>query len=225
MKVGILGSGIVGQNIGAVLAKQGHEVVLGTRTPEKLDERRGIAGQSLVEWMNQAGGGGRVGTFEQAAKHGEVVINAANGEAAIEVLRTAGQQNLDGKILIDITNPLDFSKGMPPTLFVCNDDSLAERIQRELPGTKVVKTLSTVNTFIMTDPAQLGGGDHSIFVSGNDVDAKRQVTGWLQEWFGWRDVIDLGDITTARGVEMLLPLWVRLWTALGTPAFNLKVVR
>lgn len=224
MKIGILGSGMVGQNLGAVLALKGHDVVLGTRRPEALDEERPRAG-SLREWLERAGEGARVGTFAEAASHGEVVLNATNGSAALDALRSAGAANLEDKILLDISNPLDFSRGMPPTLFICNDDSLGERIQAELPATKVVKTLNTTNTYIMSDPGQLGGGDHTIFVSGNDADAKTQVAAWLREWFGWMDIIDLGDITTARGTEMLLPLWVRLMVALGTPQFNFKVVR
>jgi predicted dinucleotide-binding enzyme len=114
---------------------------------------------------------------------------------------------------------------MPPSLTVCNTDSLGEQIQRAFPAARVVKALNTVNAQVMVDPAGVGGGDHDLFVCGDDAEAKRQVTDWLGEWFGWRNVVDLGDISTARGTEMLLPLWVRLWAALGTPRFNLKVVR
>ena len=225
MKIGVIGSGMVGQNLGAVLARGGHDVVLGTRTPEALDEQRGHGAASLGEWLAQAGEHARVGTFAQAAAHGEVVLNATNGSGALEALELAGDANLDGKILLDISNPLDFSRGAPPTLFVCNDDSLGERIQRAHPAVKVVKTLNTTTTYIMGNPGQLAGGDHTIFLSGNDAEAKRQAAGYLRDWFGWRDVIDLGDITTARGTEMLLPLWVRLYAALGTAMFNFKVVR
>ena len=225
MRIGILGSGMVGQNLGAVLAAHGHDVVLGTRTPEALDEKRGYGAQSLGEWLQQVAKRGRVGSFRDAAMHGEVVLNATNGIGALEALRLAGAENLRGKILMDISNPLDFSKGMPPTLFICNDDSLGERIQAEFPDARVVKTLNTTTTYVMGDPRQLAGGDHTIFVSGNDAAAKQQVAGYLADWFGWQDIMDLGDITTARGTEMLLPIWVRLWSALGTPMFNFKVVR
>ena len=224
MKVGIIGSGIVGQTIGAKLAERGVDVVLGTRTPKQLNEKRGM-GAPLSEWIAKAGKNGRLGTFAEAAAHGEVVINATSGMASLEALALAGAENLDGKILIDIANPLDFSKGMPPSLSVCNTDSLGEQIQKAFPRAKVVKTLNTTNAYVMVDPNQVAGGDHDIFVSGNDAEAKKRVTALLKEWFGWKSVIDLGDITTARGTEMLLPIWVRLWGALGTPMFNFRIAR
>jgi predicted dinucleotide-binding enzyme len=224
MRVAILGSGMVGQTIGAKLAERGEDVVLGTRTPENVSEKRGM-GESLSAWLGKVGGAGRLGTFAEAARHGEIVINATSGAGSLEALRLAGANHLDGKILIDIANPLDFSKGMPPSLSVCNTDSLGEQIQRAFPNVKVVKTLNTTNAFVMVDPAQVAGGDHDIFVSGNDADAKQRVAGLLKQWFGWKSVIDLGDITTARGTEMLLPIWVRLWSALGTPMFNFKIAR
>ena len=140
-------------------------------------------------------------------------------------LQMAGHSHLKGKILIDVANPLDFSEGAPPTLLICNTDSLAEQIQRALPETKVVKTLNTLNANLMVDPNKLGKGDHHIFVSGNDQDAKNAVIAYLKEWFGWKHVIDLGDITTARGTEMLLAIWVRLMGKLGTPMFNFKIVQ
>jgi predicted dinucleotide-binding enzyme len=225
MRIGILGSGMVGQNLGSALAHGGHDVVLGTRSPDEMDRDRGQFARPLREWLAAAGERARVGTFAEAAAAGEVVINATSGVGSLDALQQAGPENLRGKILMDLANPLDFSRGMPPTLTICNDDSLGERIQAALPETKVVKALNTLNTMLMHDPKQLGGGDHTIFVSGNDAEAKRQVTRWLQEWFGWKDVIDLGDITTSRGTEMLLPLWVRLLGALGTPMCNFKVVR
>ena len=224
MKVGILGSGIVGQTIGAKLAERGVDVVMGTRTPKQLDEKRGMGG-SLAEWVTKVGDRGRLASFSEAAAHGEVVINATSGTGSLAALELAGAQNLDGKILIDIANPLDFSKGMPPSLTVCNTDSLGEQIQKAFPGVKVVKTLNTTNAFVMVDPGLVAGGDHDLFVSGNDADAKARVVALLEEWFGWKSVIDLGDITTARGTEMLLPIWVRLWGALGTPMFNFKIAR
>jgi 8-hydroxy-5-deazaflavin:NADPH oxidoreductase len=153
------------------------------------------------------------------------VFNCTAGVASLEALRMAGAEALAGKILVDIANPLDFSGGMPPKLSVCNDDSLGEQIQAAFPATKVVKTLNTVNAHLMVEPASLPG-DHVMFVSGNDVEAKRMVEQTiLREWFGWRSVIDLGDITTARGTEMYLPLWVRLWGALGTANYNIALVR
>ena len=135
-----------------------------------------------------------------------------------------GFAKADRKILIDVANPLDFSKGMPPTLSVCNTDSLGEQIQRAFPGAKVVKTLNTVNSNVMVDPSLVDGGDHHVFVSGNDEGAKAEVTRILKEWFGWKNVLDLGDITSARGAEMLLSLWLRLSMTLQTPMATIKVV-
>jgi len=224
MNVGILGSGMVGQTIGAKLAERGVDVLLGTRTPKQLDEKRGM-GAPLSEWVARVGKKGRLGTFAEAAAHGELVINATSGTGSLKALTLAGAKNLDGKILIDIANPLDFSKGMPPSLSICNTDSLGEQIQKAFPHAKVVKTLNTTNAYVMVDPNQVAGGDHDIFVSGNNAEAKQRVTSLLKEWFGWKSVIDLGDITTARGAEMLLPIWIRLWGALGTPNFNFKIAR
>jgi len=224
MKIGIVGSGVVGQTIGAKLVERGEDVVLGTRSPGNLNDKRGF-GQSLDEWLKAGGSKARVGTFADAAAHGEVVINATSGTGSLEALRLAGEQNLSGKILIDVSNPLDFSKGMPPTLTVCNTDSLGEQIQRAFPEAKVVKTLNTTNAHVMVDPASVAGGDHDLFVSGNDTGAKARVKELLRQWFGWRNVIDLGDITTARGAEMLLPIWLHLWGAVGSPMFNFKIAR
>jgi predicted dinucleotide-binding enzyme len=205
---------MVGQAIAAKLVTLGHEVMVGTRSPEKLQE-----------WLEGAGRGARTGSFAQTAAHGEIVFNATSGAGSLAALQLAGAENLNGKVLIDVANPLDFSNGMPPSLFIANTDSLGEQIQRAFPDVKVVKTLNTMNAYLMVDPRQLADGDHHSFVSGNDAEAKAQVTELLTNWFGWRNVIDLGDITTARGTEMLLPIWVRLWGALGDPMFNFKIVR
>jgi predicted dinucleotide-binding enzyme len=153
-----------------------------------------------------------------------MIVNATAGAVSLEALEQAGEDNLSGKVLIDISNPLDFSKGMPPTLSVVNTDSLGEQIQRRFPEAKVVKTLHTMNAYLMVDPAQLAGGDHTVFVSGDDPEAKAAVTDLLRS-FGWTDIIDLGDITTARGTEMVLPVWLRLFGALQKPVFNFKIVR
>jgi hypothetical protein len=165
----------------------------------------------------------KLGTFAEAAAHGEVAVNAIYGAAAVKTLQVV-EGALAGKVLIDITNPLDFSKGMPPSLFVSNMDSLGEQIQRALPRTQVVKTLNTATALIQVDPRRLAGGDHHAFISGNDGPAKARVAALLKEWYGWEKAIDLGDITTSRGAEMILPLWVRLWGVLQTPFFNFKIV-
>lgn len=225
MRIGILGSGVVGQTLGAKLGADGHAVVLGTRSPGELAQKRGHGQTSLADWLKRAGTNARVGTFADAARHGEAVINATGGMVSLEALRLAGEDELAGKVLIDASNPLDFSKGMPPTLSVCNTDSLGERIQRAFPRTRVVKALNTITAGLMVDPAAVGGGEHHLFLCGDDAGAKTQVAGWLREWFGWRHVIDLGPIQAARGTEMYLPLWLRMWGALGTPLFNVRIVR
>src|SRR5690242_20379536 len=209
MKIGIIGSGVVGQTLGGKLAERGEDVVLGTRSPGNLSEKRGF-GTPLEDWLKSTGSRARVATFADAAGHGEIVINATSGTGSLEALRLAGERNLSDKILIDVSNPLDFSKGFPPLLTVYNTDSVAEQIQRAFPSAKVVKTLNTVTAALMVDPAKVAGGDHDVFVSGNDAAAKARVSELLRSWFGWRNVIDLGDITTARGAEMVLPLWLRL---------------
>jgi hypothetical protein len=214
MKVGILGSGMVGQAIGSKVAELGHEVMLGTRDLTKLQD-----------WLGHVGGNARVSSFAETAAHGELLFNATSGGGSLQALSLAGEANLNGKILVDISNPLDFSHGMPPSLFVSNTDSLGEQIQRAYPNVKVVKTLNTVTASLMVNPRQLADGEHHIFVSGNDAEAKAQVVTLLSTWFGWKYIIDLGDITTARGTEMYLPIWLRLWGALGTGKFNIQVVK
>jgi predicted dinucleotide-binding enzyme len=161
-------------------------------------------------------------SFAGAAAAGGIVLNALNGRASIPV---AGRlpEELKGKILVDISNPLDFSNGMPPTLTVCNTDSLGEQIQRILPGTKVVKIFNTVTASIQVDPSTLAGGDHNLFICGNDPDAKAKVSE-LAKSYGWKWIIDLGGIISSRGAEMMLPIWIKLWGVLETPNFNFKIV-
>lgn len=226
MNIGVLGTGIVAKTIAGKLDSLGHAVKLGTREVKATlarNEPDMAGGPPLRTWL-ESHPRVTLGTHADAAAHGELVINALSGQGALAGLRSAASA-LAGKILIDISNPLDFSKGMPPSLTVANTDSLGEQVQRELPATKVVKTLNTVNAFLMVDPRQLAAGDHSMVICGNDAAAKTEVTRILKEWFGWQDVIDLGDITNARGSEMFGTLWVRLFGALGTPTFGVKVVR
>ena len=227
MQIGIFGTGIVGQTLAAALAGKGHEVMIGTRDPVATMSRE-TSNQfdptPFRDWI-AANPTVRVGTFAHAAQFGEALISATSGSAAIPALEAAGEEALGDKVLLDVANPLDFSHGFPPTLTVCNTDSLGEQIQRAFPRLRVVKTLNTTNTRVMVDPAALAGGDHTIFVCGNDAEARASASRWLQEWFGWKDVIDLGDITAARGTEMLLPVWLRLMGVLGGPMFNFKIVR
>jgi predicted dinucleotide-binding enzyme len=224
MKIGIFGTGIVGQTLAGALAANGHDVMIGTRDPSATLERSSPRGPAFRDWhvSHQMV---KLGTFADAARFGEAIINATSGGGAMPALEGAGAEALGDKILLDVSNPLDFSKGFPPTLTVCNTDSLAEQLQRAFPRVRLVKTLNTTTAALMVNPGAVGGGDHTMFVAGNDADAKAQVTRWLGEWFGWRDVIDVGDVTNARGTEMLLPIWTRLYGALGSPMFNFKIVR
>jgi predicted dinucleotide-binding enzyme len=226
MRIGVLGTGGVGQMLAAKMASLGHEVMLGTRDVQAALSRTeaGWGAKVLSEWTAEHPDV-KLATFAEAAAHAEIVFNATAGMASLDALEAAGAENLDGKVLVDVANPLDFSTGMPPTLSVCNTDSLAEQIQRAFPGTKVVKSLNTVNMGVMVDPAMVAGGDHHTFVSGNDEGAKAEVTRILKEWFGWTNVLDLGDITSARGVEMLLSLWLRLSMTLQTWSVTIKVVQ
>jgi predicted dinucleotide-binding enzyme len=226
VKVAVLGSGVVGQTLAAKLAALGHDTMLGTRDVAALLARTepGPMQQEPFAAWHERHPEVALGSFAEAAGHGELVVNATAGGGSLDALRQAGAANLDGKVLVDVANPLDFSSGMPPTLSVANTDSLSEQIQRAFPEAKVVKTLNTMTAALMVDPGQLAGGDHHVFVSGDDPEAKAQVAALLTDGFGWRQVIDLGDITTARGVEMYLPLWLRLFGAVGTPLLNLKVV-
>jgi predicted dinucleotide-binding enzyme len=227
MAIGILGTGAVGQTLSARLVEQGLSVTIGTRDVSQTLKRE-VEGPSgprpFRDWMGE-NPLVKLETFAEAAAHGEVVINATAGQGSLDALRRAGPENLKGKILIDVANALDFSHGMPPTLFVSSTDSLAEQIQRAFPDVKVVKALNTMNNAVMVHPERVGGGDHHVFVSGNDAGARGQVAEYLKRWFGWRHVMDLGDLSSARGTEMVLILWVRLLQTLNTSSFNFKIVR
>jgi predicted dinucleotide-binding enzyme len=214
VRIAILGTGTVGGRLGTKLVSLGHEVKMGSRTAQN---------PKAAEWAKVNGPKASAGTFADAAKFGEVVFNCTAGSVSLEALKLAGASNLGEKVLIDVANPLDFSRGMPPTLTVCNTDSLGEQIQRAFPGAKVVKALNTVGNEVMVNPG-LVKGEHDTFVCGNDLQAKAKVVEILRS-FGWKSPIDLGDITGARGLEMLLPVWVRLLGTLQTRNFNFKVVR
>jgi len=215
MRIGILGTGVVGKTLGAKLTKLGHDVRMGSRSS---------GGEKARAWIKEAGGKSSEGTFADASAHAEIVFNCTSGMASLEALRAAGAKNLEGKTLIDVANPLDFSKGMPPTLSVCNTDSLGEQIQRAFPTAHVVKSLNTVSANVMVNPSIIPGV-HDMFVSGNDAKAKAQVIDLLKTGFGWKEVIDLGDITGARAQEMHLALWLRLFTKFQTPNVNIRVAR
>jgi 8-hydroxy-5-deazaflavin:NADPH oxidoreductase len=226
MKIAVLGTGMVGRTIAGALAGLGHDVVIGTRDPQATLARTepDMMGTGPFAQWHAANTGVGVAAFADAAAGAELIVNATNGGGSLAALSAAGTENLAGKVIMDISNPLDFSQGMPPSLNPVNTDSLGEQIQRKFPDAKVVKTLNTMNASLMVDPGRAAGGDHSVFVSGNDADAKHEVVTLLKS-LGHQDVIDLGDITTARGTEMLLPVWIRLWGALGTANFNFKIAR
>lgn len=213
MKIGVLGTGATGQTIGSKLVAFGHDVMLGSR-----DE----ANPSAVAWAKDQGHNALYGTFMNAAEFGEIIFNCTLGSASMTALQQAGEKNLKGKILIDTSNPLDRTTDTW-TLTVCNTDSLGEQIQRAFPDAKVIKTLNTVNANVMVDPNKLIEKT-VVFVSGNDIEAKATVVMILRDWFGWRDIIDLGNITTSRSVEMYVPLWHNLRTAISSQRFNIKVV-
>ncbi|MEU3775416.1 NAD(P)-binding domain-containing protein [Streptomyces sp. NPDC032472] len=217
MRYAVLGTGMVGRTVADRLSSLGHEVVVGTRDPEATAARTDYA-----EWQAAHPGIGLAG-FAEAARHGETLVNATAGRVSIEALTEADAAHLDGKVLIDIANPLDFSRGFPPALDPVNDDSLGELIQRTFPGLRVVKTLNTMQCKVMVDPARVAG-EHSVFLSGEDAAAKKSVRELLYS-FGWPEasVLDLGGIETARGTEMLLPVWLRLMGSLGHTDFNFHI--
>ena len=216
MKVGVLGTGMVGKAHATRLVGLGHEVMMGSRTADN---------EEATSWASAAGERASHGTFADAAAFGALLINATQGVASEDALRAAGAENMRGKVLIDIANPLDFSGGMPPTLAVCNNDSLGERLQSAFPEVRVVKALNTMNCEIQVEPQKVPGA-HVVFLCGNDPGAKADAIGLLRG-YGWADeaILDLGDITAARGMEMILPLWLRLWGVLGDGSFNFGIVR
>jgi 8-hydroxy-5-deazaflavin:NADPH oxidoreductase len=227
MRIGVLGTGVVARAHAARIVEQGHKAMMGTRDPENTlarSEPDSRGNEPFSAWQ-RANPDVRLGSFVEAASFGEMVINATLGSASLEALALAGAANLAGKILMDISNPLDFSRGMPPGLFVSNTDSLGEQIQRSFPEARVVKTLNTVSAPLQVNPVLLATGRHHAFLSGNDPVAKVEVARFLQDVYGWQQLIDLGDITTARGPEMMMPIWLRLrLNVLKTPFFNFTVV-
>lgn len=213
MKIGVLGTGVTGITIASKLVDLGHDVMMGSR-----DE----ANPKAVAWAKDEGHNALYGSFMNAAEFGEIVFNCTLGSASLDALRMAGERNLSDKVLIDTANPIDYSTDLW-TLTVSNTDSLGEQIQREFPKARVVKTLNTVNANVIVDPNKLIEKT-DVFVSGNDIEAKATVVRILKEWFGWREVIDLGDITTSRSVEMYMMLWRSLRKAISSQRFNIKVV-
>ena len=228
-KIAIIGTGIVGQTFASRLVSLGYDVMIGTRNvAEKLagTAKDGYGNPPFGEW-HKSNQSVKLGTFEEAASFGEMILNVSQGGNSINALKLANAKNLNGKVLIDIANPLDFSNGMPPSLIpsLSNTNSLGEQIQKTFPEAKVVKALNTMWCGLMVNPNLIAGGDHSTFMSGNDVDAKASVKSLLNQ-FGWKNenIFDLGDISAARGTEAVLPIWLRIWGATQNGAFNFKVV-
>jgi 8-hydroxy-5-deazaflavin:NADPH oxidoreductase len=227
MKVAILGTSNVGQTFATKFIELGHEVMLGTRNVENTLARKATDNYGSLpfgEWHTQ-NPTGQLGTFDDTVAFGEIVLNALQGAISVSTIESVPAASFEGKIFIDISNPLDFSKGFPPTLLdgLNNDNSLGEEIQKTIPNAKVVKTLNTMYSGLMINPRALGE-DSSVFVSGNDAEAKATVKAILAS-FGWKEseILDLGDITTARGTEAILPLWLRIYGATQNGFFNLKV--
>jgi 8-hydroxy-5-deazaflavin:NADPH oxidoreductase len=226
MDIAVLGTGTVGRTIAGKVSELGHAVVVGTRDPQATLARTdadAMGNPPYSAWQAEHRAV-RLAPFAEAAASGELVVLATNGAGSLDALTGAGEENLAGKVVLDVSNPLDFSRGFPPTLSVKDTDSLAEQLQRAFPAARIVKSLNTMTAAVMVDPGRVSGGGHSVFVSGDDPAAKRTVVALLES-FGHTDVVDLGDLSTARGAEMYLPLWLRLMAALGTPFFNIKVVR
>ena len=227
MRIAVLGTGVVGRTLAARLDGLGHDVVIGTRDPAVTMARTepgGFGTAPYPQWQAEHPGI-RLFSFAEAAAFAELLLNATSGAAAMAALVAAGEPALAGKVLIDVSNPLDYSRGMPPTLDPVNTDSLGEQLQRAFPATRVVKALNTMNCQVMVDPGRVPG-EHTAFVCGNDDAAKAAATGLIAS-FGWPPgaVLDVGDISAARGTEMLLPLWLRLMGSFGHADFNFHISR
>jgi 8-hydroxy-5-deazaflavin:NADPH oxidoreductase len=216
MRIGVLGTGMVGSAIGTRVVSLGHEVKMGSRQ---------AGNEKAREWAEAAGDGASEGSFADAAAFGELIFNCTSGMHALEALEAAGRDNLAGKALVDVANVLDFSGGRPPTVGLSPTDSLGEQIQRAFPETRVVKALNTMNCNVMVDPS-LVPGEHDVFVCGDDDAAKREVSELLES-FGWPvdRILDLGGIRSARGLELYVALWLSIVGAVGGSRFNIAVVR
>ncbi len=220
MKIGILGTGAVGQTIGTALIAKGHDVMLGSRT---------AGNEKANSWATTNGVKASNGTFTDAAKFGELIFICLNGSVTPVALQQAGAENFNDKVVIDVTNPLDFSHGMPPSLLpqYCNTYSLGEEVQKLLSDAKVVKGLNTVTANLMVNATLVNNADHNLFICGNDTDAKNAVRKLLSENFNWKpeNILDFGDMKSARLTEAIVPFWVGAMQMLGTPMFNYKVVQ
>ena len=220
MNIGVLGTGVVGETIGTALTEKGHNVRLGSRSANN---------EKAAAWVKKSNDHATQGDFNDAAAFGEIVFLCLNGAHALDAVRSIDADSVNGKIVVDVTNPLDFSKGMPPRLLegLNNSTSLGEEIQATMPMARVVKTFNTVTCNLMVNPKLVNNGDHSLFICGNDNDAKNKVKHFLVDTFGWKpeNLLDLGGIEASRGVEAYVPFWVMMMQATGSPMFNIKVVK
>jgi predicted dinucleotide-binding enzyme len=212
MKIGILGTGMVGETLGTKFVQLGHQVKMGSRTANN---------DKAVQWTKAAGANASQGTFADAASFGEMVFVCLKGTVFLDIAKTLNPNGLNGKVVVDVSNPLEFSSGAL-TLSICNTNSLGEEVQKAIPSAKVVKSFNTVNCDVMVDPAK--GGNPTMFVCGNDAKAKQQFTDLIKT-LGWRDIIDIGDISKSRGTEALMHLWMNLFGLFGNPHFGWKIVR
>ncbi len=213
MRIAVVGTGPVGRTLGDGLARAGHDVVVGTRDADRTRARDDWQGVNL-----------QLASYSDVGAGADLIVNATSGGNSLEALQAVGAEALGGKVLIDLANPLDSSKGFPPTLLISNTDSLAEQIQRTFPTARVVKAFNTVTVALLVNPKALHGVETTIFLAGDDADARATVAGIAAD-LGWTDVIQFDDLTAARGLEMWLPLWIRLMRLQGTAMFNIKVVR
>lgn len=220
MNIGVLGTGVVGETIATALTEKGHNVRMGSRSANN---------EKAAAWVKKSNNRATQGDFNDAAAFGDIVFLCLNGAYALDAVRSIDADSINGKIVIDVTNPLDFSKGMPPRLLegLGNSNSLGEEIQKVLAGARVVKTFNTVNCYVMVNPKLVNNGDHSLFICGNDADAKNKVKHFLVDTFGWKpeSLLDLGGIEGSRGTEAYVPFWVMMMQATGSPMFNIKVVK
>jgi predicted dinucleotide-binding enzyme len=220
MKIGVLGTGIVGETIATALVGKKHLVRMGSRS---------MNNEKAEAWVKKANDYASQGDFNDAASFGEIVFLALNGEHALDAINLIDPESVAGKVVVDITNPLDFSRGMPPRIIhgLGGNNSLGEEIQRALPGAYVVKALNTINCNVMVDPRSVNKGEHTLFLCGNNADAKNQLKHFLVDNFNWRadNLLDLGPIESARVTEAYVPLWVSIMQAVGTPLFSIQVVK
>jgi predicted dinucleotide-binding enzyme len=212
-QVGVLGTGEVGRRLAMGFRSRDHDVMIGSRDPDKPE---------LREWLSGDGAGIRGGTFAETAAHGELLVLAVLGDAVEEVIAAAGPQNFSGKVVIDTTNPLDSSGGFPPKLSITGEDSLGERVQRWLPDARVVKAFNTIGNALFVDPS-FREGEPTMLIVGDDGPAKRTVTAVLND-FGWSDVVDLGGIQGSRELEAICIAWVKIGGARGAWDHGFKLL-